>query len=79
MNQRSLTDLKINAIDCFGLNESDQQRIAEIGYWDWLDETARQSKSEAKRRVRPSRRVKDAIWAGFEPPKEGSNQPNATR
>ena len=38
----SLADLKINSIDCYGLNKEDQKRIEEIGLWRWMDEAAKQ-------------------------------------
>ena len=38
----SLADLKINGIDCYGLNMEDQKRIEEIGLWRWMDEVANQ-------------------------------------
>ena len=38
----SLADLKINSIDCYGLNKSDQKRIEEIGLWCWMDEVENQ-------------------------------------
>lgn len=40
MNPKSLQSLKINGIDCHGLNPEDKKRIASIGYWKWLDEAA---------------------------------------
>jgi len=39
-NGRSLFELKINGIDCYGLNQGDQRRIEQIGYWNWIDEVA---------------------------------------
>lgn len=38
MNPRNLLSLKINGIDCDGLNDEDKKRIEKIGYWRWLDE-----------------------------------------
>ncbi len=38
----SLADLKINSIDCYGLNKEDQKRIEEIGLWRWMDEVENQ-------------------------------------
>jgi hypothetical protein len=72
MNSHSLHHLKINGIDCYGLNEHDRQRIEQIGYWNWLDEQA--AEKPGPRRRRPSRRIKDAIWAGFRTMQEGSDQ-----
>ena len=38
----SLADLKINSIDCHGLNKEDQKRIEEIGLWCWMVEVENQ-------------------------------------
>ena len=38
----SLATLKINEIDCYGLNKEDQKRIEEIGLRRWMDEVANQ-------------------------------------
>lgn len=73
MNPRSLAELKVNGIDCYGLNCSDQRRIAKVGFWAWLDEVAAGQKP-VPRRLRPSRRVKDAVWAGLKRPNERPNQ-----
>ena len=37
MKTQSLFELKINGIDCYGLNEGDRRSIQELGFYRWLE------------------------------------------
>jgi len=60
MNDRSITELRINHIDCTALPAETQRRIQQIGFYRWLDEQAGRRPLLARKPSRYSLEYKQA-------------------